>query len=1006
MSKFVLPPRWKDKMSAAPDAQPGVPFVELYIEEATQADIQTGPLTFFPEYTDHGPKHIQRVLDACDGLMTDESFAAVSAQDLGVLTLAVVLHDRAMHLSEDQFLRVIDRKQPYGGTEYDGTVFSWAQSFDDYFAEAKRWDGQTLEKILGDAQESQEASDRESELAAVIQHPNQLTDPERWTKQYRKFIGEFIRRQHGRLAHCFAIKGSPGVTDEIQSLYAGDDCGGISEELADLAGLVARSHSIALRDTFDYLDRVYSDGRAVCHQTHPIYLMAVLRIADYLEAGPHRAEAAQLRVRRLRSPLSIDEWKLNLAIKDIRADHGGEALGVIVEPESAKDYVRSRAMLQGLQRELDTTWAVLGEVYAGYAAEPELQKLGLKLRRVTSNVLDAPERFQIKGKPAPYYPIAARFDTAGGELLKLLIEPLYGDNPYIGVRELLQNSLDAVRELWEIAKQQDAANGWKEGTWLSQQKFHEQDADVLIDLDKDENGQHWLTVTDKGVGMTAETVNEYFLRAGASFRRSDAWRKTFVDDEGNSRVARTGRFGIGALAAFLLGDRITVETRHYGEPPENGVRFEVGIDDEVVELERVGGLAIGSSICLHLQPQKADALLKNKNEWQWFRGRTPKTSTRILGKYVYDKRRDGIGQDENENEQYLEIEEIIVSSSLIFAWSFDFFESSNATLNDLVVGETAVFDSDKKSWKICPAEPPSLFATPFVSIKDSNLIIDVNVPRNRILTSSNDLLSRTIEYSMFCELCSILIVLGPMAIVRFLDDIELISKLDFCRQRFFSFLPMFLVDGKAFLMTRSFAVDAQLNSFTVIGAISNYIKAGPDLTYAQIESSGLFTEPTVLTSLPRISSDDSDLAEFLSDQLLHALGAVGIKCSSVTLDKISFDKSATRILPESMRFLGEDFTAESLEDLAFVSFSCGGDLNHIGNESSLCESWKSIIGVDYHIPFDYEERREKYAHVWNDPEMKKYLDIWEQDELPGWRGEVLRKIKAMEAREQKQSKTR
>jgi HSP90 family molecular chaperone len=35
-------------------------------------------------------------------------------------------------------------------------------------------------------------------------------------------------------------------------------------------------------------------------------------------------------------------------------------------------------------------------------------------------------------------------------LLKLLVGPLYSDDPGIGLRELLQNAIDAVRELKEL----------------------------------------------------------------------------------------------------------------------------------------------------------------------------------------------------------------------------------------------------------------------------------------------------------------------------------------------------------------------------------------------------------------------------------------------------------------------------------------------------------------------------------------------------------------------------
>ena len=62
--------------------------------------------------------------------------------------------------------------------------------------------------------------------------------------------------------------------------------------------------------------------------------------------------------------------------------------------------------------------------------------------------------------------------------------------------------------------------------------------------------------------MTSETIQNYYLRAGASFRRSAEWAKDFLDEEGHPTVLRAGRFGIGAFAVFLLGPVFRLWTRH------------------------------------------------------------------------------------------------------------------------------------------------------------------------------------------------------------------------------------------------------------------------------------------------------------------------------------------------------------------------------------------------------------------------------------------------------------
>jgi molecular chaperone HtpG len=117
----------------------------------------------------------------------------------------------------------------------------------------------------------------------------------------------------------------------------------------------------------------------------------------------------------------------------------------------------------------------------------------------------------------------------------------------VGVRELTQNAVDAVCE----------PKAWcaTHGKSVDSLDLPEQDGDVLIEFIKRENGTWVLRVRDRGIGMQSITIQNYFLRAGASFRRSTEWAKEFLDEQGKPRVARAGRFGIGAFAVFLLARR-------------------------------------------------------------------------------------------------------------------------------------------------------------------------------------------------------------------------------------------------------------------------------------------------------------------------------------------------------------------------------------------------------------------------------------------------------------------
>lgn len=244
------------------------------------------------------------------------------------------------------------------------------------------------------------------------------------------------------------------------------------------------------------------------------------------------------------------------------------------------------ALFADIQRELDETWATFGEVYGRFVP---LNGLGLTIRRIRST-LDDVEKLS---RRLPFLPLKASFKSSDTELLELLIGPLYSYDPSVGVRELIQNAVDACRELDDLNVDID----------LAEQR--PQEADVEVHL-TDENKKKVLRISDKGTGMTSDVVLNYFLVAGASFRNSDVWKEQHTDSKGQSKVLRGGRFGVGALAAFLLGKRITVETRHYSVSSDGGIRFQCSVGDQIIELQKAN-LPIGTSISIEI-----DALTWNK----------------------------------------------------------------------------------------------------------------------------------------------------------------------------------------------------------------------------------------------------------------------------------------------------------------------------------------------------------------------------------------------------------
>ena len=112
--------------------------------------------------------------------------------------------------------------------------------------------------------------------------------------------------------------------------------------------------------------------------------------------------------------------------------------------------------------------------------------------------------------------------------------------------------------------------------------------------------------------MTVHTVVEYFLKAGASYRDDIDWQRIYDSEGSGSGLLRTGKFGIGVFAAFLLGDELEVETRHVTQP--EGIAFQARLDDQQIQLLRQS-MEIGTTIEVRVPPRRFFELMNGRHFW-------------------------------------------------------------------------------------------------------------------------------------------------------------------------------------------------------------------------------------------------------------------------------------------------------------------------------------------------------------------------------------------------------
>jgi len=691
---------------------------------------------FFPEYTDHGFTHLNEVLLTADGIISDESWPNLTPKDAAAMVVSILLHDCAMHMTVDAFDALINDKFPSVTSRYTGREKSWSDVWSDYFAEAKRFDAKKLYSIFGDE-------------VPVRNIPSNKID---WTDRDKLLIGEFIRRHHARMAHEIAFYGVPGINGDSIDLNDEPQKG-----FLDLCGFIARSHHLGLRQAVDMIEK---NTRRVHLNTHVPFIMLILRISDYIQIHAERAPNQLLSLKTLVSPTSIGEWKKHNSIVDMHQEHDDpEAIYVDAEPESAIIYEELKKLFAGIQSELDLSWSVLGEVYG---KSEHLKNLGISIRRLRSS-LDSFDEF-IKIKKPNYIPKVLSFKTADSEMMELLIAPLYGDKPEIGIRELVQNSIDACSELKDTL----VKNGRPYNV--------DSNFDVCITLHNIE-GSSKVVIEDFGIGMTLDVIENYFLNIGASFRNSDRWKKDH-ETEGHSNVYRTGRFGIGLLAAYLLGEELEVETRHVSQGENQALRFKCrkGCDNIVVSHT---DFHIGTKITININDKVRKILADDEELWDWFSLSSIKVKRKIIGDVgEVDLEQSRVVPDSDSNIDGTPWNRTLADGYDGILWTYDAISKSryrrshtSLVCNGIIITDRMYLDDFNISERIGVIDitPPS------INVFDQDGRLPINLERSSLVSRSLPFkyeLSKDLSSYLVKSIISFIKNLGPIKL-----DKDLVNEL-------------------------------------------------------------------------------------------------------------------------------------------------------------------------------------------------------------------------------------
>lgn len=135
------------------------------------------------------------------------------------------------------------------------------------------------------------------------------------------------------------------------------------------------------------------------------------------------------------------------------------------------------------------------------------------------------------------------FQAESKKLLDMMIHSIY-THKEIFLRELISNASDAIDKLYFRSLTDDSVG------------MNKDDFAIRIDLDKD---ARTITITDNGIGMTAEELEK---NLGTIATSGSLAFKTDNKLKGDQQII--GQFGVGFYSAFMVAKRVTVYSKAFG----------------------------------------------------------------------------------------------------------------------------------------------------------------------------------------------------------------------------------------------------------------------------------------------------------------------------------------------------------------------------------------------------------------------------------------------------------
>ncbi|MBW4626245.1 MAG: molecular chaperone HtpG [Brasilonema octagenarum HA4186-MV1] len=167
-------------------------------------------------------------------------------------------------------------------------------------------------------------------------------------------------------------------------------------------------------------------------------------------------------------------------------------------------------------------------------------------------------------------------------IFPIIKKSLYSDHE-IFLRELISNAVDAIQKLKMVSRAGEYSG-----------EIGEPEIQIAIDKDK-----KTLSITDNGIGMTAEEVKKYINQV--AFSSAEEFINKY---QGGSEQPIIGHFGLGFYSSFMVAQKVEIDTLSYKEGAQ-AVHWSCDGSPSFI-LEDSARTTIGTTITLTLQEEEQE----------------------------------------------------------------------------------------------------------------------------------------------------------------------------------------------------------------------------------------------------------------------------------------------------------------------------------------------------------------------------------------------------------------